>query len=233
MDTKLTIPPLLSLQGWTLPLEDNVFDRTDEFLTLLRANQSLISDEELAGFSDYCNEYVYRNYSHQSDAYEPWGRALPDNELAPEVISVYPEDGAADVLVSDVITARFSEAMDESWINEDTFTLWAGSTEVVGDVQYDAASMTATFYPVSPLQYESFYTVVLNDDIRDLSGDQLVANYSWGFTTAGSGGGTTDEDPPETSSVYPTGNSTDVAVNTLIMARFNEDMNEHDKRRYL
>jgi len=196
MDSTIDYPRLMNLQTWTLPLEDNVFDRTDEYISLLKSNPDLISSEDLADFSNYCNRYVYQNYSNQSDAYVLWDRALPDNGLAPEISSVNTGDGAGFPLTGN-ISVQFSEPIDESSINEDTFTVRIGSGRVAGDVAYDAGTRTATFYPSSPLACGSTYTAILTDDIEDLSGRSLEGSYSWTFSTVACGSIDPDPEDPE------------------------------------
>ncbi|HOW80918.1 MAG TPA: Ig-like domain-containing protein [Spirochaetota bacterium] len=196
MDTTIDYPRLMNLQTWTLPLEDNVFDRTDEYISLLKSNPDLISSEDLADFSNYCNRYVYQNYSHQTDDYVLWDRPLPDNGLAPEISSVNTGDGTGFPLTGS-ISVQFSEPIDESSINEDTFTVRIGSSRVAGDVAYDSGTRTATFYPSSPLACGSTYTAILTDDIEDLSGRSLEGSYSWTFNTVACGSIDPDPEDPE------------------------------------
>src|SRR5207244_4628871 len=70
----------------------------------------------------------------------------------PTVVSVTPLDGASGVCPNTIVTATFSEAMDQSSIDGTTFTLTgAGSVMVAGQVSYDALSNIAIFTPSSSL----------------------------------------------------------------------------------
>lgn len=78
MDNTINYPRLLSLQQWTLPLEDIVIRNTNLFTAVLRENPTLVTRELLAGYSDYCNAFVYRNYSNQSASFIAWNYELPE-----------------------------------------------------------------------------------------------------------------------------------------------------------
>jgi len=99
----------------------------------------------------------------------------------PTVSSVSPETGVSDVPIDTVITAAFSEAIDSSTINTNSFTL-AGS-EISGTVTYDPATYTATFTPSAPLDYNHTYTATLSTAISDAAGNPLAEPYTWSFTT--------------------------------------------------
>ena len=85
MDNTINYPRLVSLQGWTFPLEDTVFNGTEVLVNLLRNNPSMVTSELLAAFSHYCNAFVYDNYSHQSSDYAGWNYTLPNGvEVDPD-----------------------------------------------------------------------------------------------------------------------------------------------------
>jgi len=85
---------------------------------------------------------------------------------APTVASTSPAADATDVLVDTVVTATFSEAMDESTITTGSFTI-AG---VSGSVSYNSGSYTATFTPAADLAYDTTYTASLSTAITDIAG---------------------------------------------------------------
>jgi len=97
----------------------------------------------------------------------------------PSVTSTSPEADATGVAVDTVITATFSEAMDESTITTSSFTL----DSVAGSVSYDSVTYTATFTPSADLAYSTTYTATLSTAITDTAGNPLAAEYSWSFTT--------------------------------------------------
>ncbi|MDH5696168.1 MAG: Ig-like domain-containing protein [Dehalococcoidia bacterium] len=108
--------------------------------------------------------------------YEIGGDTTP-----PTISSVSPENGATDVPIDTVVTATFSEPMDNSTITTESFTL-AGRA-VLGNVTYDSDTYTATFTPDADLEYNHEYTAMLTIAITDVAGNPLAADYSWSFTT--------------------------------------------------
>jgi hypothetical protein len=98
---------------------------------------------------------------------------------APTVILVYPADHAIEVARNTVVTATFSEPMDETTIGTTSFTV-AG---VTGSVLYDAISKVATFTPASNLAASTLYSATITTAVRDLAGNALAVNKVWTFTT--------------------------------------------------
>ena len=104
---------------------------------------------------------------------------VPD-VTAPTVVSVSPADGTTSTAPSGVITGTFSTAMSPETINATTFTVNNG--DVIGTVNYNAATKTATFTPSAPLSFNTAYHVTFAPGIRDLTGSGLSSAYSWSFT---------------------------------------------------
>jgi hypothetical protein len=100
--------------------------------------------------------------------------------LPPNVDSTNPANNANGIGVGDVITATFSEPMNGSTIDTNTFTLDNG---VTGTVTYDANSTTARFTPSSKLDYDTTYTATITAGVEDLAGNPMLADYTWSFTT--------------------------------------------------
>jgi|GEM_PF-2036955 len=96
------------------------------------------------------------------------------------VASVYPADKEIDVAPDAQIKVIFSEDMDASTLNADTFTV-SGST-VSGAVAYDADTKTAVFTPSGLLHNLKTYIASLSASVKSASGDPLRADYSWSFT---------------------------------------------------
>ena len=224
MDQTIDYPALLKVQEWSLPLEDAVFDRTEEFISVLEHNPDLVTPELMAEFSDYCNKYVYENYSNQSDNYFIWGYEMPEGDtVAPTVESTSIADGARGVDIDTDISVTFSEAMNESSINTSTFVVTTGSTTVSGSVSYDSRTLTATFNPSSSLSYSTAYTVTLDSAVEDLAENSLESDYSWSFTSESA----PDTTPPEVSGTSIPNGAADVAVSSIISATFSEELDSN------
>jgi hypothetical protein len=128
-----------------------------------------------------------------------------------------PSDSTTGVPLDTAITATFSEAMDASTIDTNTFTVDNG---VTGNVSYDAISMTATFTPTVNLDYDTTYTATITTGVEDLAGNPLQSDYVWLFTT----GSAPDTNPPTVSSTSPSDSATGVAVDAAVTAMFSEAM---------
>ena len=96
---------------------------------------------------------------------------------APTVLSVIPANGACP---DTAVTATFSEAMNASTINTNTFTV----SNATGTVSYDALDLTATFSPSPVLALNTTYTATITTGAQDIFGNGLAANFTWTFTTA-------------------------------------------------
>jgi hypothetical protein len=152
---------------------------------------------------------------------DPTGNPLAANYVwtfttapPPTVISTVPANLATGVAFNALVTATFSEAMAPATINGTTFTLTGpGITPVPGVVTY--AGTTATFTPSSPLPGTTLFTATITTGATDPTGDALAANYVWTFTTTSQ---------PSVTSTNPANIATDVPINQLVTATFNEPM---------
>jgi hypothetical protein len=136
----------------------------------------------------------------------------------PTVGATIPADQATGIAVNLPVTVTFSEEMNSSTINVETFLLTDGSGEVNGSVTY--TDQTATFVPDTTLVYETLYTARVTTGVTDLSGNAMAEEYSWSFTT----GDTPDTTPPTVTSVYPTNGTQCVAIGSTLQAYFDEPM---------
>ncbi|MCG6917677.1 MAG: Ig-like domain-containing protein [Deltaproteobacteria bacterium] len=100
--------------------------------------------------------------------------------LPPTVDSTSPANNSNGVAVGSSISATFSEPMNGSTIDTNTFTLDNG---VTGTVTYDANTNTATFNPSSKLDYATTYSATITTAARDLADNPMLADFTWTFTT--------------------------------------------------
>jgi hypothetical protein len=108
---------------------------------------------------------------------------VPDDTVAPTVSSTTPLDLATSVARDSTITATFNEDMFATTVDANSFTL-AKSGTVDGTVTFEPNTNVATFTPNRELAIHATYTATLSTDITDLSGNPLIENASWSFTTA-------------------------------------------------
>lgn len=138
--------------------------------------------------------------------------------IRPTVISTDPINNAVDVALDKRVVVTFSEGMDPTSINTQTFTLRNGNTAVVGTVVYNG--LTATFTPAANLNPATTYTGTVTTGAKDPSGNTLASNYIWTFTTRAAA----DIIRPTVISTDPANNAVGVALNKLVSATFSEAM---------
>ena len=114
----------------------------------------------------------------------------------PLINSTIPSENAANVPVTTLLTASFSETMAVSTINTTTFTLKNGTTPVSGSVTYDSHTKKAIFIPANYLSYSTTYTVVITTGVEDMAGNNMQTTYIRNFNT---------ESSPTTAPSEPTG----------------------------
>jgi hypothetical protein len=111
----------------------------------------------------------------------------PPDLTPPTVSAVSPVNGATGVGVSTVVTVTFDKAMNVSTITTNTITLQDAQNNAVGaTVSYNAATFTATLAPNALLHPNMVYTATVKGGtggVADASGNLLVSDYVWSFTT--------------------------------------------------
>ena len=182
------------LQAFFNPDED--FSTNTEYTATLTTGVENIAGEGLV------NDYVW-TFTTGSD-------------VAPTVVLTDPGDNEADVPLDKVITATFSEPMDPSTLDGNTFLMMGIGAPVTGEVSYSGT--TAIFTPSTPLSPNTLYTVAIVDDVQSASGVPLANDHIWTFSTVSG-------DTPTVVSIDPEHNEADVPLNQTITASFSEQMN--------
>lgn len=107
-----------------------------------------------------------------------------ETPVAPTTTNATPGNEADDVAVTSAPSVTFNKAMDETTINDTTFTLTGpGNTDVEGDVSYTPANRTATFVPTNNLEFATTYSATVTTGVRDDTGEHLASELLWTFTT--------------------------------------------------
>ncbi|HEY6012124.1 MAG TPA: Ig-like domain-containing protein, partial [Nitrospirota bacterium] len=110
------------------------------------------------------------------------GPLPPADTTAPTVRAVNPINGALNVPLDTAIIITFSEAMDPASINSQAIILSSESgTTVAGTVSY--SNMTAEFKPTRDLNSSTWYSVRINDSVRDAAGNAMNAPFGYSFRT--------------------------------------------------
>ncbi|MBD2437408.1 DUF4082 domain-containing protein [Nostoc sp. FACHB-110] len=108
----------------------------------------------------------------------------------PTVTSTSPTNQATKVNPFTSVTATFSEALDPTTVNTDTFQLRNSANVLISStVTYNAATRTAKLTPNSTLAISTTYKATLKGGIfdprvKDTAGNALLTTLNWTFTTA-------------------------------------------------
>ena len=99
--------------------------------------------------------------------------------------STSPDNNATGVAVGTAVSATFSEAIDNTTVDNTSFILSDGVDNVVGTFTVNGAIVT--FTPSAALADNTTYTATLTTAITDVAGNALAADHVWTFTTAVAG----------------------------------------------
>ena len=109
-----------------------------------------------------------------------------NDTTAPTVTATSPVAGATDASPTGNITATFSEGMNPSTINTNTFELRdSGNALVPATISYDGINRVATLDPTAALTPNATYTAAIKSGItgaKDLAGNALAADVTWSFS---------------------------------------------------
>ncbi len=130
----------------------------------------------------------------------------------------------ANVPVTTLVTATFTEDMAPATLNRKSFTLSCAAPCIspVGSVAYDVGTRTVAFTPTAALAASSTYTARVRVAATDLAGNALQGNraaapaasqYVWSFTT---------QSRPTVTATAPLSDATGVTLNTAASANFSE-----------
>jgi len=101
---------------------------------------------------------------------------------APEITSVIPTENASNIPIQVSIEAEFSETIDSSTLNQDTFSVTNSNGEKIEGI-ITFSEKKAIFTPSSPLPDSQTLYIDLTSGIKDLAGNALSNPYHGGFAT--------------------------------------------------
>ncbi|MBI3306068.1 Ig-like domain-containing protein [Candidatus Nomurabacteria bacterium] len=139
----------------------------------------------------------------------------------PTVTSTSPTEGAQNVALNSTVQVTFSEPMNQSTINSDTFFVSGGALEV-GSITF--SGNTAIFTPSSLLSADRQYTAVVQTGVEDSAGNAMAAQYSWDFTTVVESTGTA----PSLSMVSISPSSGTIQAGDTVTVTFTEEDSQTD-----
>jgi hypothetical protein len=145
-------------------------------------------------------------------------------DTTPPVVTAFTPASGATVSSSTTVTATFSEAVDQTTLNSNTFQLRTSAGSLIGgSISFNTTSLVATLTPSNPLASSSSFTATVKGGttdprVKDLSGNALAANVTWSFST------TADTTPPTVTSTSPASGATNVATTAQVIVRFSKPM---------
>lgn len=139
-------------------------------------------------------------------------------DFFPVAFELAPADDMRDVPVDVIPTVRFTEPV--TGVTALTFSLVPneGTSRAEAVVTYAPETATASLAPVAPLANRTRYIATLGAEIRDRSGKPLVGTTTWSFVTE------LDTTPPAATMVQPNDGMLNVAVDTVLVATFSEQV---------
>lgn len=141
--------------------------------------------------------------------------------ISPEVVMVTPVDGSTDIGLETIVVLTFSESLNVNTINNDTFALFANGSELFKSISRSSDNQTVALNPSSSLPVNSVITVVVTNDVEDLSGNRL-ADFVSEFTTVPG----FDTGRPSVVTQRPGNGATGVSVDKSVVLFINEALNE-------
>lgn len=125
---------------------------------------------------------------------------------------------ATHIAIDTVVSATFSMLLNGFTVTPSTFRLRDGNSEVAGSVT--TLAETALFTPSGSLAYNTTYTAEITTGLTaaNFAGTTLTSNYTWTFTAI------EFITTPMVISTSPTNGETNVAINSVITATFDEPM---------
>ena len=143
------------------------------------------------GIYKYTSAPVFPSQTYRSSYY--WVDVIfntpsgPDH-TPPTISAISPASGATSVSISTDVKATFDKAMNSSTINTSTVVLRDPSNAIVpAAVSYDLIKHVVTLSPSATLAFSTVYTMTISGGtvgVQDTSGNALVSNFTWSFTTA-------------------------------------------------
>jgi methionine-rich copper-binding protein CopC/uncharacterized protein YdeI (BOF family) len=146
--------------------------------------------------------------------------------VAPKVTSTYPENGVLGFPMEGKPTITFDQEMDTTTINNTNIKIGTGygltfkALEAGWNVEYDAATKTATIIPKAKLAAVTDYTVVLDyTNIKGINGVNLAFISDVNFTT-----NSEDTAPLGVVTTLPADNSENVSIYHKITINFSKEL---------
>ncbi|MDX1810380.1 MAG: Ig-like domain-containing protein, partial [Gammaproteobacteria bacterium] len=138
---------------------------------------------------------------------------------SPEVESIEPGRFKTRVAINSFVSVTFSEPMNGSTINTDSFYITDEARNTV-PAQVITSERRAALKPSQLLSPYTRYTINIVRTVEDAQGNPMILDFQSIFTT----GNELDNTPPEVDSVYPKENARSINVDTYVSVKFSENI---------
>lgn len=161
-------------------------------------------------------------YGNNLDRFYEWSfitEQLPDR-TAPRVSEVFPKDKETDIKEDVMIKVQFNEEIRAESLNQFTVRLIDGEKFIKTDISYDKETNIAFISPVSKLEKQHMYKMIIGQAISDIAGNFMTEAVEWSFWV----GNPPDRVPPVLLAISPRENAPVYTSKPLIAVTFNEEL---------
>ncbi|MDD5089464.1 MAG: Ig-like domain-containing protein [Candidatus Wallbacteria bacterium] len=148
----------------------------------------------------------------------------PPDIAPPEVVATSPLNGQIGVAGRPVLSAVFSEKMDESTLNSFTIILNDGEYNIPGNISYNPEKFEVYFKPAKDLPSGQWFTFALTSNIKDGAGNRMEQAVKVRFLV----GDPPDKTPPALLSVSPADGAVIPQTRPAISLTFSERIRTGD-----
>ncbi|MBD9358871.1 Ig-like domain-containing protein [Methylomonas albis] len=186
-------------------------------------NGNVVTFSPLSPLPGNTTIYVYVNgvldLAGNSNSYrsQSFTTGVGGDTTAPQLLSITPNDGALDVYGNNPIVLSFSESLNQSTVNSNSVGLFVNGSIVRPSISFSGDSRTVTLNYNLPAS--SVVTVLLTNDIKDLSGNRLADTAKVFATTA-----TSDTTRPSIATALPGNGAYNVLSKNKVVLYSNEPL---------
>jgi predicted CXXCH cytochrome family protein len=165
----------------------NLYRSTSANGSYSKVNEDIItatnySDKGLVDGTIYYYEIVSVDVYELESGLSTAASNTPTDLTPPTISYTFPAPNQVRVQWHSKVKVVFDDAMNPATLTTATITVLKGSTPVSGNVSYDSSTRTAFFTPSDKWGAGSF-TVTVSTGVKNSAGFNLVAPYTWQFST--------------------------------------------------
>lgn len=138
----------------------------------------------------------------------------------PRVVKTYPGDQEKGVKIDSKIFVYFNKAMNEATCNVFNVQLTRGGKSIPVSTSFVKNGNFVTVIPLENLEYSTPYKLSVSSRVTDLDNQLLGTDFQFGFFTMEK----PDTTPPDIVRIVPDDGSGNIALNSVVSARFTEPL---------